>query len=202
MHRNLVEWDGDDLSKAPPAWDTDSDIPQFVFDTLREAVTDKRVVWRKFSGYSRQTANAVHNSLEDNLTDESGWSISSIVDDIRDKFPGMGETKAVNIARTETSAVVNSAREEAYRQQSGSAQYVYYWQGPADHRRTKVCEEITEEVEARGGNVPLNELRSILRHYAKKYKNTPEGGTPERVSEWTPHYQCRHTFIRDVKADL
>lgn len=202
MHKRLAEWDGDDLSKAPPAWDSNDDVPEYVVEAVEEAIEEEDVVWDKFEGYSRQSAVAVQNSLEEDLTQPQGWSIGSIVDDLQEMFPGMDEEKATNIARTEVSAILNSAREEAYESREDSVDYVYYWQGPADHRRTKVCEEIAEEVEARGGAVPMHELRSILLNKAKKYEGTREGGTPERVDEWTPHYMCRHTFIRDVKAVL
>lgn len=201
MHKRLVEFDGD-LDKAPPAWPSDDEVPEFVQRVIEEVINQGGVVWDKFEGYSRQAARAVRNSLEENLTQPQGWSIRSLMDDLQEMYSGMSDEQAANIARTETSAILNTAREEAYEQQEGADDFVYYWQGPADHRRTEVCREIAEEVEARGGNVPLDELQDILREKAEKYEGTAEGGTPERVDEWTPHYQCRHTFVRDVKADL
>lgn len=201
MHENLAQWDGEDLSKAPPAWTDDEDIPQFVFEAILGAL-DEGVVWDKFEGYSQQAANAIRNSLQENLTQPQGWSIGSIVDDLLDMYPGMEQGKALNIAQTEVSGILNTAREGAYRQREGSDDYVYYWQGPNDHRTTEVCAEIEEEIEARGGSVPLEELQEILMAKAEKYEGTREGGTPERVDEWIPHFQCRRTFIRDVKADL
>lgn len=201
MHKRLAEWDGDDLSKAPMAWPADEQVPEFVKEVIRQVIQND-VVWDDFSGYTRQAARAIQNSLRDNLTQPQGWSIESLVRDLQSIYPGMDDEQAHNIARTETSAVLNSAREEAYKKRPQAANYVYYWSGPADHRRTDVCKEIVNEVESRGGSVPMNELRSILRSKARKYENTDQGGTPERVSEWCPHYQCRHTFVRDVKADL
>lgn len=201
MHKNLVEWDGEDLSKAPPAWNSDDDIPEFVSEMIR-SVIDQGVVWSQFEGYSRQAAKAIRNSLEENLTQPQGWSVASIVDDITEMYSGMSDEKALNIVRTELSAILNTAREEAYERRDDDGSYRYYWQGPSDHRTTKVCEEVKQVIEDRGGNVRLDELKSILMQKARKYEDTREGGTPERVDEWTPHYKCRHTFIRDVKASL
>lgn len=201
MQERLVWWSGEDLSKAPPVWDSDDDVPQMVIDLIH-SVVDGSVVWNDFAGYSQQAAEAVQNSLEENLAQPQGWSIESLVRDLRDMYSGMAVEQALNIARTETAAILNSAREDAYKEREDADEYVYYWQGPTDHRTTAVCREIKQEVERRGGNVPLPELRNILRAKAQKYENTAEGGTPERVDEFVPHYQCRHTFIRDVKAGL
>lgn len=201
MHKNLVEWDGDDLSKAPPAWASEEDIPEFVKDVIHRVI-GMGVTWDKFEGYSRQAAQAIRNSLEDNLTQPQGWSIESLVNDLQEMYSGLSDEKATNIARTETSAILNTARAEAYEERGDDVDYHYYWQGPNDHRTTKVCEEIKEEIESRGGNVTMDTLQTILMDKAKKYEGTREGGTPERVDEWTPHYQCRHTFIRDVKSQL
>ena len=201
MHKNLAEWDGDDLAKAPPVWESDSTVPEFVKEVIRKVISGD-IVWDKFAGYSSQAAQAIQNSLEENLTQPQGWSIKSLVNDLQELYPGMKQEQATNIARTETSAILNSARAEAYKERSDSADYLYYWQGPADSRRTKVCKEITQEVEKRGGSVPMETLQAIVREKARKYAGTREGGTPERADEWTPHYQCRHTFVRDVKSDL
>lgn len=198
MHERLVWWNGDDLSKAPPAWPSDDEVPEFVKEAIL-SVIDDGAMWDEFAGYSSQAAAAIHNSLEEKVTQPQGWSIGSIVDDLLELYSGLGKERALTIARTEVGAIMNRARQEAYEQRDDSDDYVYYWQGPGDHRTTDVCKEIKEEVDARGGHVPLEELRSILRTKARKYENTAQGGTPERVSEWVPHYQCRHTFIRDVR---
>lgn len=195
-----MQWDGDDLSKAPPAWSNDRDIPEFVKGYIL-AVIDG-AAWDKFTGYSRQASKAIRNEIEQSLTQPQGFSISSIVDRMQKLYPGLADDKAANIARTEVHSIMNSAREEAYKDQDGAENFVYYWQGPADHRETLVCREIKRTVEKRGGSVPLEELRGILRSKAKKYEGTREGGTPERVDSWTPHHQCRHTFIRDVRASF
>ena len=200
-HERVAWFDGDDLSKAPPAWDSDEDLPEYVVEAIREVIGEG-VLWDEFDDYSRQAARAIHNSLEDNLTQPQGWSVSSIVDDLREMYSGMAEEKALNIVQTELAAVFNSARERAYEKRPDSRDYVFYWGGPDDHRTTKICEEVKEEVEDRGGAVPMAQLRSILREKARKYQNTREGGTPERVDSWVPHYRCRHSLIRDVKATL
>lgn len=198
MQKRLVWWDGNDLSKAPAAWPSDDEVPKFVQEVI-EDVIGRGVVWEDFEGYSQQAARAIRNSFEENLTQPQGWSISSLVDDLLDMYSGLGKERALTIARTEASAIMNASREEAYKRRSDSDDYVYYWQGPSDHRTTDVCKEIKQQVDKRGGHVRLEELKTILQRKAKKYENTGQGGTPERVDEWVPHYQCRHTFIRDVR---
>jgi len=51
-----------------------------------------------------------------------------------------------------------------------------------------ICRETADEIEERGEAVPAEELQSILREKARKYKD--EGGTPERMDHWVPHKKC------------
>lgn len=201
MHERLVQWDGDDLSKAPAAWPSDDEVPEYVKEYVEDAI-DSGVGWDEFAGYSRQTADAIHDTFEEKLTQPQGWSVGSIVDDLQEKYSAMDDSQALNIVQTELSVIFNSAREQAYKDRDDGREYLFYWQGPSDHRTTDVCMEIKEEVDDRGGNVPMEELRSIVRSKAKKYAGTNQGGTPERADEWLPHFKCRHTMVRDVKATL
>lgn len=181
-----------DLTKAAPAWSNETDVPQFVRDALLTTL-DGGVLWE-----GMEEADEVRDVLEDSFTQPQGWSISSVVNRVQDTL-NVSESKAEGITRMETAAALNTTRMEGYREQN-DGDGSYYWGGPDDRRNTKVCEEIKAEIDARGGSVSYEELQSILRKYAEKYEGTRQGGTPERVDEWVPHYECRHSPIEDVRS--
>jgi len=111
----------------------------------------------------------------------------------------LSRKQAETIARNETAAIMNTAREEAYKSRPDEKEYKYYWSNPQDHRTTDLCNEIIEEVDSQGGAVDMPTLKDILYDKADKYKNDPDnGGTPQRVDEWLPHFACRSTFIREI----
>lgn len=182
----------DDLTKAAPAWSDDTDVPQFVQDALR-ATLDGDVLWDGLEDESE-----VREALEGSFTQPQGWSISSVVNRVQDGL-NVSEDKAQGITRMETAAVLNTTRMNGYAAQN-DGDGLYYWSGPDDFRTTKVCEEIKRKIAARGGSVPREELKRILTTVAEKYEGTREGGTPERVEEWVPHFECRHSPVEDIRS--
>lgn len=194
--KRTVWWEpseGDDLSKAPDMWESNDEVPEFVKDFIEEVIK-QNVVFDSFSNLPHTAALKIEELFRENLKQPQGWSVHSLVNDIQDAFPSVSSSQAENIARTETAAIMNSAREEAYKQRDDEEEYKYYWSNAQDHRTTDLCNDIIEEVESRGGAVPLDELRTIVRAAARSY----DYGTPNRVDEWMAHYKCRSTFVRDV----
>lgn len=209
----------DDMRKAPNMWRRDDEVPQFVRTHVKEAIEDTDTLWGDYDAIPGTAALQVHKILNDQLTSPSGWSIEKVARSLYDQFKdqGMELDQAENIARTEIAAVLNKARELAYESleaqvsvegdepegevdDEGEALFEhvgYYWSGPDDEHTTKICDETKEEIEKRGGTVTKDELKEILYRKAKKYEGTREGGTPERVNSFVPHYNCRHTFIRE-----
>lgn len=190
---------GEELSKAPGIWRGDDRVPEYVREFIREVIDSTRWDWAQFESLDGESSRRLQEMLEEKLTQPQGWSIDSIAEDIEDEFDVDQET-SVGLASDTTHNVLNTAREEAYDEMEGSEDFVYDWIGPSDHRTTKVCREIKEEIEDRGGSVSKPTLESILRSKAQKYEDTREGGTPGRVDMWEPHYQCRHVMVRRVQS--
>lgn len=203
MYKRGVWWVDDasnpDISKAPEMWRADEYVPKFVQRAIATAIDTYNSVYGDFQGISQSAAQEVQSELRENLQQPQGWSVGSLVDDLTDSISGMDTAQATNVARTETSGVLNSAREAAYRSRDGGG-HTYYWSGPSDRRTTDICRGIKSEIDSRGGSIPLAELRRIIKDYALNYE--AKGGLPKRADDYVPHYQCRHTFVRDVKGNL
>ncbi|AGM11967.1 gpF-like protein [Haloarcula californiae tailed virus 1] len=199
--RRTVWWepdDGEDFSKAPDMWRSDDYVPEFVKEFIREVIKNG-VIYDQFKDVPKAAIIKIEEIFRDSLTQPQGWSVHSLASDLEDEFPGLSMSQAQTIARNETAAIMNTAREEAYKSRPDEEEYEYYWSNPQDHRTTDVCNEIIEEIDNQGGAVDLPTLKDILMDKARKYKDDPEnGGTPGRVGEWLPHFECRSTFVREV----
>lgn len=204
-HEKAVQWKADqsldefDISKAPGIWESQDQVPDWVIEALRDLIRSGEVIWR--GGYERLPPSAeaeIERILEDRLTQPQGWSLDSLLRDLKDHYPEQDDKYLLSVLRNETSAVLNTAREEAYEQRDDSEEYVYDWIGPNDFRTTDTCLDIEAEIEDRGGAVPMPELKQIL--YEKAVDHAGAEGTPERVDDWQPHHQCRRTFVRRVQT--
>lgn len=182
----------DSLEKAPNMWRRDDSVPQFVRSFVRQAATKRDSLWDEYNDVPHMAALRVHEIIKDNLTNPNGWSIETIADDLTDDFEGISQQQAETIARTEVAAVLNKARSMAY--DASGEELRFYWSGPSDKHTTDLCEEVKTEIENRGGYVDKQTLKQLLRKKARKFKD--DGGTPERVDSFLPHYRCRHTLVR------
>lgn len=190
--------EGSDISKAPRIWRESDDVPEAVRETIAEVIDTTAWDWMNFDSLTTAEANKLEEIVKKHLSQPSGWNIKSLANEIAGRFFESQET-GIGIAADATHNVLNVAREEAYEDLSGSEKFVYSWIGPSDHRTTPVCREAKEEIADRGGAVTMPTMKQILREKAIKYKRTSEGGgTPQRVNMWEPHYQCRHTFVREI----
>ncbi|MCH7759981.1 hypothetical protein IIA15_01050 [candidate division TA06 bacterium] len=106
------------------------------------------------------------------------------------------DAQAEKIARTEVQAIQNGIREYAFKQSDPEDHNVYKWLGPQDHRTTKICERIKKR-SARG--VKMDKLRQIVKEEVEKGIKRGELPADFDPREWTPHYQCRHRFIRHFR---
>lgn len=95
------------------------------------------------------------------------------------------EGHLTNIARTETNHISNLARENSYSQIEGSEGLLFRWIGPSDDRTTDVCKAITRRTE---NGVTMAQMKAIIAEESAK--------TGFTARDYTPHYSCRHTFIR------
>lgn len=195
MFENAVWWVEDetapDLRKAPPVWSGDEDVPDYVRRQIEESVGSN--VHHTFAHLDGEDIQLLREQLRENLTQPQGWSVRSLIEDLVDAT-GVDEKYAVNTVRTETAAVLNSAREDGYRDVGMDASEEFRWKGPDDHRTTIICTTIKERVAGAGGSLPLRDLKSVVRQVALTHRD--HGGTPERADQFLPHFNCRHTFVR------
>lgn len=187
----------DDLSKAPTMWESDESVPKFVEQWVSETIELVDPVWDgQFDNVPITDRYKVKEIISDSLTQPQGWSTDSIAKRLEEEFFYLSEDQSQIIARQEVAAILNKARETAYKARPDSEEKEFDWIGPSDRKTTELCSEIKSEIDSSGGSVPLNELKSIIKEKSQEH----EYGTPERASEYVPHYQCRHTLIeRDIE---
>ncbi len=143
-----------------------------------------------FKNLAPQEAEGVYHSIIDVMTQQDGWSLGQVTRKLQAKFPQLSEWEAERIARTETTAIANKARELDF-QDSQPPETLYYWGGPDDDRTSDVCREIKERLKGQG--LPLGALKALVNEVSVKYGMKPR--------DWTPHPQCRHT-VRIWYGDL
>lgn len=213
----------DDLTKAPDMWERDDNVPQFVRSHVKEAIDKTDVLYSQFDNIPHTAALKVHEIIKDQLTDPQGWSVETVTHALEEEFEGLAKEQAESIARTEIAATLNKARELAYSaaqaaQAANESRNItgipetegpedvdvdeeereirYYWAGPEDSHTTKLCSSVKDEIESRGGYVTKDELKNILREKAEKYEEE-SGALLNRIDSFLPHFNCRHTFIRE-----
>lgn len=144
-------------------------------DAFYEAVFGK-----KFDGMSRKDSDTLKEYLVSGVHDEESYA------DLKNKAIELGvdPDQAERIVRTEAHELRNKARELNYAE-TQSPDALYKWIGPDDSRTTTVCKAI-EKRTAKG--VPIDKLKAIIDEEGRKAGFDPR--------EFTPHINCRHTFVR------
>ncbi len=153
-------------------------------EEMSEFITDS-VYSKKFDGISKAISDRIKDYLVRALN--KGYPIEKIRDHIVRE--GRGEValmQAETIARTEIQALHNAVREWSYKKIDKENKFLYRWHGPDDDRVTLVCKNIKART-IKG--VSLDKLREIVKEESIK-------GGFDGSREWTPHYSCRHTFLR------
>jgi len=189
----------DDLTKAPTMWSSDDEVPDFVERWISDVIENVDPMWQgSFKDVPVTEENKVHETVKDSLTQSQGWSTASIANNLQQKFDWMTQDRAEIIARQEVAAVLNKAREVAYRARPDADQMVFDWVGPDDGDTTDICHDIKSRIAAKGGATTLDQLKDILKEVAEKY----DYGTPKRVEQLLPHFQCRHTIMQRDLSDI
>ena len=94
-------------------------------------------------------------------------SLREMVEKIVEKT-GLDEEKARLIARTETSAVANTAREIGWHkmEEERGEKFKFRWSVTHDHRTSEICKEIERRV---GAGKTLEELKAIVKEVSQKH---------------------------------
>lgn len=153
------------------------------------------IVETHYDDVTGDQARRIAEILADHL-EERSVRVRDIVEDVEEL--GLSHDRADTIVRTEFASIQLMDSVRTYREQPRSDEFEFYLPGELDDRAHPVRRKTVEEIEARGGAVPLDELQEILRENAEKYRD--EGGTPERVDHWVGHEMPRYSIVRHVEG--
>lgn len=140
-----------------------------------------------FKGVTHAKSDIIKEFLVKAL--RKGYSMARVMKYI-ERVGGKNVTpfKAETIARTETQALRNTMREWSYKKVDPKEEMRYKWINPMDNRTSEICSNLVART--RGG-VTLKRLRELVKAEAQAHGLKPR--------EWTPHPNCRSTFVRVVK---
>jgi len=185
---------------------TESQVPDFVKDRIRDAIFSD-TLFSKFQTIEDNDLMQLRTFMDEQLS-QDGWTTDGIAGRLQDLEPELTDSEAERIARTETQALVNDAREEGYRETGMVEDETFYWTGAVDDRTTDACKwlmggsDLADDIGgAFDGTNPnyggeprsLDKLKELIKKAAKK---DPDVNTEAR--EFTPHISCRKTYVRDV----
>ena len=201
------EWDKPMLEMYQGVTNPDSDpsralvsfassaTPEFVLERIREAIMSG-AMFTDFEEIPSDRLMDLRQEFADTLgTDD--FTLDSITDSLMEFEADLSRDEAERIARTESSAVLNSAREDAYREQ-GEDDGLFYWTGaePGDDRQTDACEWLIEETNPfHGGEpVPMDELQEML---GEAWTHDDDMTTNmARPDSWIVHINERSSFAQ------
>jgi len=171
-----------------------SGTPEFVLERIRRAIMDGAM----FSEFEDVPSDRLMN-LRQTFADELGnddFTLDSITEGLLEFESDLDRDAAERIARTESSAVLNRARELGY-EERGDADGLFYWSGaePGDDRQTEACRLLIERTNPfHGGEpVPMDELRSLLTWAAEQDDDLD--ASMVREDSWIIHINERSTLI-------
>lgn len=189
------------------AWRRRDDVPEFVREGVLESI-DRGAVFRQFQTLPGRLRETLENVLRDSLTQPQGWSLDSITDRLGDAFPGVDKDDLETVARTETTSVLNEAREVGYQERPDSDRFKFYWQGPQDTRTTQLCEDLKIATGQASGTPETNfttmpgEATDMSTLVTLQREASDHHFPDLQFRRHVPHINCRHTFVRDPAADI
>lgn len=186
-----VVW-GEDTGRSLFSFDPE-DVPQFAIDNLRVAILGGGL-FEDFENIPSSSLQELRNAMLDSLEEQHGWSVDSVASNIQDVAPSLTDAEAERIARTETAAVTNKAREIGY-EERGLDDARFYWQGPADQRTTEACEWLKEQTNPQFGGEPVSKerLKALVGEANDRFVDHDR-------REWSVHINERHTWVRATGA--
>ncbi|AFH22245.1 hypothetical protein OSG_eHP20_00050 [environmental Halophage eHP-20] len=207
----MEPWERDLLDLQQRIWQADEDkqlvefsstqVPEFVKNRLRDVLLTGASVFDEFDTLSSDERMDLRTQLADGLT-QDGWTIGDITGRIMDIEEGITRSQAETIARTETSAAVNMAREQGYRDKGMSDNASFYWvgatQGEQPDRTTDACQWLMEETHPEMGGTPvtLERLRELIAE-APTHDDEMDNDLA-RPENYVIHPNERKTYVRDV----
>jgi hypothetical protein len=211
------EWEHALLEAYQNAFDADSDVrladlterslPDFVRQRIRDSIMGG-ALFSEFDTIPSGKIQELQTFMIDELAESEGWTFDTISEKLQEFEPSLNADEAETIARTETQSIINDAREEGYAESDMIENEEFYWTGAIDDRTTDACRWLiggTSEAENIGGAfdgtnpnyggnpVSLEELKELVKEAAEK-----DDEITTKPREWTPHINCRKTYVRNV----
>lgn len=156
-------------------------------DFALSVLENQPVLQRSFAGLRKELSLKVRDVIRDSIKNE-GLDRRELTRKIQD-VTNLAESRAENIARTESSKVMSAARKNSYQKEQDFDKFLFKWIGPDDQRTTKLSKRIKARV---GKGATWNNLLKIITEESHRV-----------FPEWTvdpdfpvSHYQSRHTFVR------
>jgi hypothetical protein len=173
----------------------ESATPEFVLERIREAIMSG-AMFSEFDQVPSDRLMELREEMADSLTVDTGFTLDSITENLMEFEADLSRDEAERIARTESSAVLNKAREIGY-EEEGEADRRFYWSGaaPGDDRQTEACEWLIRETNPfHGGDpVPMDELRDMVEEAPE---HDPEmDDNLARPESWVVHPNERSTLV-------
>jgi hypothetical protein len=171
-----------------------SEAPEFVLERIRDAV-DQGAMFSEFDGISSDRQFQLREQFKSVLgTDD--FTLDTITESIMD-FAELSRDDAERIARTESSAVLNKAREIGFEEREETDD-LFYWTGadPGDDRQTEACEWLIRQTNPFHGGEPvgLKELRELVDE-APQHDDSMNNALA-RPQSWVVHPNERSTFAK------
>jgi hypothetical protein len=155
-------------------------------DDLRDFI-ENSVFTRKFDGVTKSMSDLIKDFIIRAIT--KGYNQERVMKYLDRK--GIPKSQARNIFRTENHELRNKVREWSYNQLPGEQKVK--WIGPNDGRTTNICANIKNK--SRKG-VTIEELQKIIGEEVEMAISKGELPSNFDPREYTPHFGCRHTFIK------
>lgn len=149
---------------------------------------DEGALFDAFKGMSPANIKSIRAVMLESMSQPQGWSINSVLKNLKKVLPDAVQGNLRAIVRTETTSIQNIGRKLEYEERDPEGEFKFQWIGPNDRRTTDTCKAITRR-SSKG--VSLGELQKIINEEAKK-----EGFDARPM---LPHFQCRHTLRRKVR---
>jgi len=193
--------DGDDAVgvKGDPVYAQRDDVPPNVQNRIEAAIKT-----HDFSQATSIDTPTLKKVFRKSLTQPQGWSVDSITRNLIKATDSVDPTTARTTARTESTAILNEARERAVRDLDNDipTDVLHYWDGPDDGDTTEMCAWLKRQTNpAYGGDpVSMDELHSLQRDAIEKFGDgQPHAGS---VRDHILHANERHTHRSVLASQL
>lgn len=165
----------DELHKADP-----NDIRRYIEENLYT---------RKFDGITQKVSEQIKDFILRAIV--KNYHKDRIMKYLA--YKGVDPKQSNLIYRTESQALKTKLREWSYQKIDPEGELKYKWLGPMDERTTSTCKAIASRTSE---GTTLAQLKQIIQEEVENAKGRGELPKDYDAREYTPHFQCRHTFIR------